>query len=67
MFDMTRFARNDSLILRNGLIVTYLGRFDEDNQYPHRVRYEDGSLGSRTDSGNFNSDLSESEQDVVDN
>ena len=50
MFDMNRCKPGDKLISEHGTIVTYVEKISE-HTYPHKVKYPDGSEGSRCDDG----------------
>lgn len=51
-FDMNQCKKGDKLICRDGIVVEYeklIGGF----MYPHKVKYESGHYGTRTDTGLF--------------
>lgn len=49
-FDMNQCVVGSKLVSVHGTILTYLGK-NGPLAYPHRVRYPDGSEGTRTDDG----------------
>lgn len=67
-FDMRQCRPGDRLLTAHGEIVTYTGpsgRILRD-EYPHLIRYPDGSEGSRTDDGHVYANKRESEdEDIV--
>lgn len=49
--DLSKCSEGDILISKHGLELTYLRPEQKGSYYDHRVRYEDGSEGTRTNDG----------------
>lgn len=49
--DLTKCRRGDKLVTRLWNIVTYESANSGNPKWPHEIRYEDGSYGTRTDNG----------------
>ena len=65
--DKLRVRLNDEL-REMGLsdIVTYVGIYNPGSDFPHRIKYSDGGMGSRTDDGHvFNHNQQPEDPDVI--
>ena len=49
--DLSKCSEGDTLISKHGLELTYLRPEPEGSYYDHRVKYKDGSEGTRTNDG----------------
>lgn len=66
--DLRKCVPGQKLKTKHGLIVTYVGPLEPQNYYDHKIKYPDGSFGTRIHDGhvfrNPNSRLPE-DQDIV--
>lgn len=51
MFNMNKCKKGDKLLSVHGTVLEYIGINERYEPYRHVVKYPNGSLGSRTDSG----------------
>lgn len=49
--DLNTCVKGQKLKSKHGLILTYVGKLPPENYYQHKVKYPDGSFGTRTDDG----------------
>jgi hypothetical protein len=66
MFDMNKCSKGDKLLSTHGTVLEYVGIDGRQSPYRHVVKYPNGALGSRTDSGEvFIKNKMEIDEDII--
>ncbi len=69
MIDLRECKKGDKLLTKHGTILEYVESLDpEIHYYSHRIKYPDGSFGTRVDSGHVMKNESrrlESDEDII--